>query len=310
VSWAVNHEDVLLRRVFADVEVGSYIDVGANHPTFHSLTKTFYDIGWSGINIEPLKAMYEVLALERERDINLNAACSDARGSVTLYTPVAYDELSTLNPDSAFLGPDDGVTSSVVEALTLKEIVAEHVTGEVHFLKIDVEGAELQVLRGADFSHFRPWVIVVELARDGQLQHEKDEILGLLDSAGYQNVFFDGVNEYFVDRARMEQLGHKFSAPVNVNDNYIQGDDELHKAFLQIGVLVGCHSPGNASETYLRVEALLADRIRFENVWRDLLLAQRQMGILLGSTDPDDPAEAYARAAAVLNGRSRGRRRA
>ena len=310
VSWAVNHEDVLLRRVFADVEAGSYVDVGANHPTFHSLTKTFYDIGWSGINIEPLRAMYESLVLERTRDINLNIACSDAPGLVTLYTPGNYDELSTLIPDSAFLGPQDGVTSSVVEARPLREVVDEYVSGDVHFLKIDVEGAELQVLKGADLSRFRPWVIVVELARDGHLQPEKDEILGLLDAAGYDDVFFDGINEYFLDRSRKEQLGHKFSAPVNVNDNYIQGDDEVHQAFLDIGVLLGCENPSSAAETYLRVEALLADRIRFENIWRELSLAQRRIGILLGATDPDDPAETYARAAIALNGPARGRRRA
>lgn len=309
VSWAVNHEDVLLRRVFAEVEVGSYVDVGANHPTFHSLTKTFYDVGWSGINIEPLKALYESLVLERTRDINLNIACSDAPGPVTLYTPGSYDELSTLNPDSAFLGPQEGVTSTVVEALTLREVVDEYVSTEVHFLKIDVEGAELQVLKGADFSTFRPWVIVVELARDGYLQPEKDEILDLLHAAGYDDVFFDGINEYFLDRARKEQLGHKFSAPVNVNDNYIEGDDEVHQVFLEIGALLGCDRPGNPAETMLRVQALLSDRIRFETIWQELSLAQRRIGILLGSTDPDDPAETYARAATALNGSARSGRR-
>ena len=53
VSYAQNHEDVLLRRVFPDEPNGFYIDVGANDPVRDSVTKHFYDRGWHGINIEP-----------------------------------------------------------------------------------------------------------------------------------------------------------------------------------------------------------------------------------------------------------------
>jgi hypothetical protein len=187
---------------------------------------------------------------------------------VTLFSPQNYDELSTLNPNSVFLGPKEGVTSTVVEAVTLSEVVDRYVSSDVHFLKIDVEGAELQVLRGSDFSVFRPWVVIVELARDGQLEGMKGEILALMDSVGYEDVFFDGINEYFLDRARTDQLSHKFSAPVNVNDNYVQGDDEVHQVLWEIGVLLGCDRPGDPAETYLRVKALLEDRIKFENMVR------------------------------------------
>ena len=53
VSYSQNFEDVMLWRALKDVENGFYIDVGANHPAIDSVTKLFYENGWSGINIEP-----------------------------------------------------------------------------------------------------------------------------------------------------------------------------------------------------------------------------------------------------------------
>ena len=47
ISYAQNHEDVLLRRAFPDQDAGFYLDVGAAHPVIDSVTKHFYDRGWS-----------------------------------------------------------------------------------------------------------------------------------------------------------------------------------------------------------------------------------------------------------------------
>ena len=54
VSYAQNFEDVLLWRALGHIKNGVYIDVGANSHVEQSVTKVFYDAGWSGINIEPL----------------------------------------------------------------------------------------------------------------------------------------------------------------------------------------------------------------------------------------------------------------
>ncbi len=53
ISYAQNQEDVLLNRVFQGLSDGFYIDVGANDPVVDSVTKLFYDRGWTGINVEP-----------------------------------------------------------------------------------------------------------------------------------------------------------------------------------------------------------------------------------------------------------------
>ena len=53
VSYAQNWEDVMLWRALGHVGQGFYVDVGAFSPDEHSVTRAFYDLGWSGINIEP-----------------------------------------------------------------------------------------------------------------------------------------------------------------------------------------------------------------------------------------------------------------
>ncbi|MEN9520867.1 MAG: hypothetical protein RLZZ381_3455, partial [Cyanobacteriota bacterium] len=99
ISYAQNFEDVLLNRVFKHKTKGFYIDVGALHPTSDSVTKAFYDRGWSGINIEPIKDYYNIFEQERSRDINLNIALSNSSGKLDFFEVVGQLGNSTLNKE-------------------------------------------------------------------------------------------------------------------------------------------------------------------------------------------------------------------
>lgn len=71
ISYSQNFEDVILNRFFKNTNIGFYVDVGAHDPIIDSVTKHFYDKGWSGINIEPVNLAFKKLQAERKRDINL-----------------------------------------------------------------------------------------------------------------------------------------------------------------------------------------------------------------------------------------------
>ena len=85
VSYAQNNEDVMLARVFRGLDAGFYIDVGAQDPRIDSVTKAFYDLGWRGINLEPVAFWYQKLCQDRPRDINLCLAAGAAEGVVDFY---------------------------------------------------------------------------------------------------------------------------------------------------------------------------------------------------------------------------------
>ena len=80
VTYSQYNEDLILSAFLYDVKQGFYIDVGANSPEVDSVTKLFYKIGWHGINIEPIKSLYEELVKERPKDINLQLGIGSKPG--------------------------------------------------------------------------------------------------------------------------------------------------------------------------------------------------------------------------------------
>ncbi|MFM8643651.1 MAG: FkbM family methyltransferase, partial [Phycisphaerales bacterium] len=82
VSYAQNFEDVVLRRALGGRERGRYVDIGAYDPTVDSVTKHFYDHGWSGVNVEPVERFHRKFVAERPRDLNLNVAVGAAEGEI------------------------------------------------------------------------------------------------------------------------------------------------------------------------------------------------------------------------------------
>lgn len=218
LSFAQNAEDVLLWRAFSSVppEDGFYIDVGANHPVVDSVTKHFYDAGWRGINIEPVTTHAEQLALERPRDVNLNVAAGASTGTLQFHRVVENDGLSTMDPQLAAGYEAGGMTlvTTEVPVRPLRDICAEHAPDTIHFLKIDVEGHEAEVIDGADWVRWRPQVLVIEGTKPETWQHKLGEV-------GYERVLDDGINLVFVADEHPE-LREPLTRPVTVVDQYTQ----------------------------------------------------------------------------------------
>ncbi|HUG93323.1 MAG TPA: FkbM family methyltransferase [Planctomycetaceae bacterium] len=221
VSYAQNGEDVLLERAFAGRETGFYVDIGANHPVVCSVTKHFYERGWRGINVEPA-SVFERLADERPRDINLNMALSDAPGTLTFYEFSGADALSTLSTMEAENHRRAGreCVERLVGVRTLASVCEEFVTGPIDFLSVDVEGHERQVLEGGDWSRWRPRVVLVEATRPNTTIPTHAEWEHILLDAEYLFAQFDGLNRYYV-RAEDRPLVEVLRVPVNVFDGAV-----------------------------------------------------------------------------------------
>lgn len=210
ISYAQAREDVLLNRALWKVphDQGFYIDIGGFHPEQDSVTKHFYDHGWRGINVEPNEALFPAFAEQRPRDINLKAAVTDHPGEVTFHE-IDNGQLGTLESRFAEGHARSGMStrSYTVPAMTLTQICDQHVTGEIHFLKIDVEGHEGAVIRGMDFDRYRPWVLVIEATEPNNISaptyQEWDQ--DVLD-AGYRFVHTDVLNRYYVANEHPELM--------------------------------------------------------------------------------------------------------
>ena len=100
-SYAQNFEDVILERLFKEVEQGFYVDIGAWDPSHLSVTAHFYKKGWNGINVEPIAERLECFQKYRSRDINISAAIATEEGFVNLCVCEKEEYLSTTNAQHA-----------------------------------------------------------------------------------------------------------------------------------------------------------------------------------------------------------------
>lgn len=240
ISYAQNFEDVLLWRVFKDVQRGVYLDVGASHPVADSVTYAFYERGWRGINIEPVASDHALLEEHRPGDINLNLAAGDKETTLPLYQ-FGVRGLATLSRSVTEHHRKSGLMANTVDVkvVPLRDICAEHVTSEIHFLKIDVEGSEADVLRGMDFQRWRPWVLLIEATLPNSQEPSHLAWEPLLLEQGYVYCYFDGLSRYYVAKEKERTIAPILSCQPNVFDHFMtaplaRAQGELETARAQV----------------------------------------------------------------------------
>ena len=230
ISYAQNREDVLLHRALSGQSKGFYIDVGANDPTICSVTKGFYDLGWNGVNIEPVRAVFRRLVGERPRDVNLNIGISNCQQTLRFFECLNESTLSTFSPASAawWAAPPRGFIfkECQIPVMPLSQVCEQYVRQPIDFLSIDAELHERAVIEGQDWKRWRARIVIVEdgiSPETGQMSHNEWE--QYLLRADYLFAFFDGVNRFYV-RKEDEQLLPLLQVPANSTDNYISYERE------------------------------------------------------------------------------------
>lgn len=219
ITYAQNFEDVLLWRALRQVEVGTYVDVGANDPVVDSVSKAFYDRGWRGVHVEPVAEYAERLRRARPDEQVIQAALGVENGLLTFFD-IPHTGMSTAVPEITETCRLQGyaVNQTTVPCLRLDDVLGLVAAPEIHWLKIDVEGFEHQVLAGWS-GRRRPWILVVEaMVPQSQVEaHEGWEPLIL--EKGYVHVFADGLNRYYLASEHLS-LRDAFRYGANVFDGF------------------------------------------------------------------------------------------
>lgn len=164
LSYSNAGEDMALRKLLKHRVVsqkgGAYIDVGCSAPVSMSNTYLFYSLGWRGVCIDPYADAAPYWKESRPQDILVTAAVGETEGTTTLFrhkTNLGMHTIGSTPPSPDF---DDGIT---VPLRRLDSILSEHALGrQFQLMSIDVEGAELGVLKSNDWKRWRPEFIIIE----------------------------------------------------------------------------------------------------------------------------------------------------
>ena len=179
-NWGI---DMMADFIFREKNKGVYIDIGCHHPMINNNTYPLYKRGWNGINIDIDYSAIDSFNFLRSKDTNIEIAVSDNVGNSDLFF---YHNRAAKNTLSKEKGLDAKQIRSI-KTTTLNKIIQESIYKDqkINFLTIDVEGFELNVLRGFDFKKYKPELVVVELIQEGMTEFFHQNITNIQNSDIY-----------------------------------------------------------------------------------------------------------------------------
>ena len=156
--------DIILEKIFMHQPKGIYIDVGCQHPIKNNNTYLLYKKGWEGINVDLDKDNIDLFNASRSKDNNFNKALSSDVNDVDLYFYHKKSPINTINKRTSEFQKAKVSSIKKIKTDTLDNIIlnTKYKDSSFDLLSIDVEGHELEVLKGFNLVKFSPNVIVVE----------------------------------------------------------------------------------------------------------------------------------------------------
>lgn len=196
-------EDRILAAIFAGRDHGWCAEVGAFDGRTGSATLLFEEHGWDCLLVEPIPEFVDQIRRNR-RCVIEHCAASSSEGQVTFYVADGVPQMSTVETDAAHHRWIDEVGGTVreitVRTAPLDDLLTAAGFPELQFLTIDVEGHELEVLRGLTLERFRPRIVIIEdNARSGS-----SEVKRHMAAHGYLNFNRTGVNDWYAHREDAE----------------------------------------------------------------------------------------------------------
>jgi FkbM family methyltransferase len=184
----------LTEIVFPGVTDGFFLDVGSADGIVYSNTKLLEERGWTGICVDPFPTSMKSRTCQVFEDV-----VYDTSGQKVQFQ--AAGELGGVNQD---LGRWKSQVSSspMVEftTVTLGDILERaNAPSYVHYMSLDIEGAELRALRGLPFEKYRFGALTIEHNFE---EPKRSEIQELLKQHGYLRVFSYLQDDYYIPAPR------------------------------------------------------------------------------------------------------------
>ena len=191
-------EDLAIDQYIEKKEKGFYVDIGAHHPIHRNNTQLLFNRGWEGINIDANQFSIDLFNFLRPDDLNLLTAISDQEGEITFYYQKKFSQLNTTDKNIAHEHFNGNFNERLVKCQSIHNILinSKYKEAKIDFLNIDVEGAEMKVLRTLNFEIYDPKLICIEIlgyrdldSMEREIRIKDDEIYRYLIEKNYKKVW-------------------------------------------------------------------------------------------------------------------------
>jgi FkbM family methyltransferase len=206
IYFSFSGVDLILQNIFMKQNDGLYIDVGCQHPIKNNNTYLLYKKGWKGINVDLDKDNIKLFNSARPEDYNVNKALSSEIKNVELYFYHKKSPINTIDKKTSEFQKAKVSSIRNITTDTLNNIISNTKYKDccIDLLSIDVEGHELQVLKGFNLTKYRPKVIVVEYLdlNVSKLEIKNLTLKDVIDSEIYKYLSSNGyilVNSIYCD---------------------------------------------------------------------------------------------------------------
>jgi FkbM family methyltransferase len=150
---------IKILKYLQNIDKGVFVEIGAHNGIFQSNTKILEDCGWKGLLIEPSSKLFEDCKINRKCFVERYALVSDD------YTEQFIDSDNTgenlRNNAGVFsMGPE---SSEKCPAISFNKLNKKYMFKNIDFMSIDVEGYELEVIKGIDLEKISIQFLVIEI---------------------------------------------------------------------------------------------------------------------------------------------------
>jgi FkbM family methyltransferase len=177
--------------------VGFFVDVGSRDPAWYSNSLMLELHGWRGICVEPFPEAYDY----SDRVCTLKRAvlgAEDGQEASFVAPGDSHGGIASRQEDQNSPRDDPHLPSVKVKTQTLRTLMknTEGAPSLIHFLSIDTEGTELDVLRGWPWDTHVFLALAVEVGETGGERSER--IRAFLEPRGYQRVAKLGADDGYI----------------------------------------------------------------------------------------------------------------
>ncbi len=220
ISNSQHADDYIAWQLLNKPDKGIVVEVGAFDGVHLSNSFAFEQLGWKSVCIEPNPTIFQYLEKNRPATININNAIvgDENIGEIDFFAE-EIGVLSGCNYDAddvkkryknrglEYKEPD----KIKVSATTLSSLFGKLKVNAIDILSIDVEGFELEVLKGLDFNFFNVKLFIIE-ANDKEYKNQilkffKDKPAYIYVGNNYQNLFF--VKKKYLLKRNIRRLDFK-----------------------------------------------------------------------------------------------------